>query len=128
MSLIGKKIAIPKTNRFSEKIPDHNCQSHGHHDYSYYQPQSAMHYHRQHYRHDRRTKQSSSKNDYDRYKEGAHGMIHNGIPTPEKHKTPIIKLENDSYSRKKPSTDSSSTFLKTETIRIKKLISLPELQ
>ena len=34
-------------------------------------------------------------------------MIHSGKPTPDKHKTPIIPLENDDYSRKKPPTYSS---------------------
>ena len=42
-------------------------------------------------------------------------MIHSGIPTPEINKTPIIPLENDSYSRKKSPTDLYSIFLRTET-------------
>ena len=54
-------------------------------------------------------------------------MIHGWIPTPEKHKTTIIPLENDSYSIKKPPTDSSSNFLGIGTSRMKN-ISLPELK
>ena len=68
------------------------------------------------------------KNDYDRDKGGEHVMIHSGIPIPKKHKRPIISLENDYYSRKKPPTDSSSSLLRTGTRRMKKLISLLGLQ
>ena len=128
VSPIGQNIAIP--NFFNWKRPDHNCKSCGQHDYSYYQPQPSIHNHRQKYHNGRRIQQDSSKNDYDRHKGVSHGMIHGGITTPEKHKTPIITLENDSYSRKKPPTDSSSTFLGCKiyliarvTINIKGLIS-----
>ena len=55
-------------------------------------------------------------------------MIHSVVPTPEKHKTPGISLEHEYYSRKKPPTDSSSTFLRTEISRMKKLSSLPGLK
>ena len=68
------------------------------------------------------------KNDYDRDKGGVHGMVNSVIPTPEKHATPIIPLENDDYSRNKPPTDSSSTFLRKENSRMKKMSSLTELQ
>ena len=70
MSPIGQNIVIPKTNRFIEKIPDHNWQYRGQHDSSYYQPQPAIHNQRQQYRHDRIIQQTSSINDYDRYKGG----------------------------------------------------------
>ena len=66
--------------------------------------------------------------DYDRNKVVAYGMIHSGISTPEKHKTPIISLENYYYSINKPPTDSSSNFLITETSRMKKISSFPKLQ
>ena len=55
-------------------------------------------------------------------------MIRSGIPTPKKHKTPIIPLGNYGGSRKKSRTDSYSTYLGTGTSRMKKLSSLPELQ
>ena len=84
MSPIGQNIGIPKTNRFSEKIPDHNWQSHGQHDHLHYQPQHAIHNHSQNYHHDRKIQQSYSKDDYDRDKGGSHGMIHSGVLTPEK--------------------------------------------
>ena len=54
-------------------------------------------------------------------------MIHSGIPTSGKQSTPTIPLENDYYSRKKP-TDSSSTLLTKRTSRMKKLTSLPKLK
>ena len=55
-------------------------------------------------------------------------MICSEILTPGNNKTPIIPLENVSYLRNKPPTDSSSTFLRTETRRVKNLGSLKELQ
>ena len=49
-------------------------------------------------------------------------MINSVIPTPEKHKKLIIPLENGSYSRKIPPTDSSLNVLGTETRRMKKYV------
>ena len=128
MSPIGQNIVIPKTNRFIEKIPDHNWQYRGQHDSSYYQPQPAIHSPRQQYRHDRIIHQDYPKNDCDREKVGAHGTIHSLMPTPGKHATPIIPLESDYYSRRYPPTYSSSTLLITVTIKMKKVGSLPGLQ
>ena len=124
VSPIGQDIVIPNTNCFIEKIPDHNQRTRIQHDYSYYQPQPAVQNHRQQFSHDRMIQQASYKNDYYRDEGVAHGMIHSGIPTLEKQATPIIPLENHSYSRKKP-TDSSSTFLRKGTSRMKKLSSFP---
>ena len=84
-----------------KKRPDHNWQYREKHYSLYYQPQPSIQNHRQQYRHYRKIKQAYSKNDYDTYKGGAYGMIHSEICTPEKHKTPIIPLGDDSYSRKK---------------------------
>ena len=98
---IGQYIVISNTNGFSEKIPDHNRKNCRQHDSSYYQPQPTVQNHRQKYRNDRRIQQDASKNDYDRDKGVAHGMICSGIPTPENQTTPIIPLEKDSYYRKK---------------------------
>ena len=67
----------------------------------YYQPQPAVQKYRQQYRHDRKIQQDYYQDEYDRYKGVSHGIIHSGIPTLEKQETPIIKLEKDSYSRKK---------------------------
>ena len=106
MSPIGQNIVIMKTNRFSGEKTDYYWQSFGQHNSLYYQPQPDIHNHRQQYCHDRIIQQASSKNDYDREKGVAHSMISSGIPTPEKHKTSIIPLENYSYSRKKTPTDS----------------------
>ena len=102
------------------KIPHHNWQSCRQLNSSYYRPQNAIKNHCQQYRRDKKIQQASSKSYYNRNKEGSRGMIHSVIHTSEKHKTPIITLENDYYSRKKPPTDSSSTFLRTETRRTKK--------
>ena len=41
---------------------------------------------------------------------------------------PIIKLGNDYYTRKKNTTDSYDTYLRTETSSMHKIKSLPELQ
>ena len=54
-SPISINIEIPQTHRFSEMKPDHNLQSHGKHDLSYYQPQPDNCNQHQHYFHDRRT-------------------------------------------------------------------------
>ena len=86
-------IVILKKNRFSETIPDHIWKYRGQHDYLYYQSQPAIHNHHQQYLDERIILQYYSKNDYDRDKGGAHGIIHSGIPTPEKHKTSIILFE-----------------------------------
>ena len=101
VSPIGQNIVIPNRNCSSEKRAYHNRKSCGQHDSLYYQPRTAIHNHRQQYCHDRRIQQASYKNYYNRDKGVAHGMIYSGIPTPEKQATPIIPLENDSYSRKK---------------------------
>ena len=87
---IGQNIVIPKTNYFSEKIPDNNWQPCEHHNSSYYQTQHAIQNYCQQYLHDRRIQQDYSKNDYDREKGGTHDMIHGGIPAPKKYKTHII--------------------------------------
>ena len=128
MSPIGQNIVIPKTNRFSEKRPDHNQQSRGQHNFLYYQPKPYLHNHIQQYRCDIIIQQSSYKDNYDRDKRVAHGIIHGGMPPPGKQATPIIPLENYYYSIKNLPTDSSSTFLGKGTIRMKKLSSLSELQ
>ena len=101
-----------------KKILYNNRQTRRKHDNSYYQPQPAVQNHRQQYCHDIINQQDSYQKDYDRGKGVAHGMIHSGIPTPGKQATPIILLEKDSYSRKKP-TDSSSTFLSKGTSVLK---------
>ena len=82
MSHIGQNIVIPNTNRFSEKRPDNNRQNCRQHDSSYYQPQPAVHNHRQQYRNDRIIEQASYKNDYDMYKGVEYGMIRSAIPAP----------------------------------------------
>ena len=87
-------------NCSSEKIPDHYWKTRRQHNYLYYQIQPAVQNHRQQYRHHRKFKQASYKNDNYRDKGVSHGMIFSGIPTPEKQATPIIPLENDYYSRK----------------------------
>ena len=46
---------------------------------------------------DRIIQKYSYKNNYDRDKRVAHGMINSGIPKPEKQATTIIPLENDHY-------------------------------
>ena len=51
VSPICQNIVIPKTNRFSEKGPDHNRQSCRQHDFLYYQPQPSIHNHSQQYPH-----------------------------------------------------------------------------
>ena len=127
VSPIGQDIVIPNPNCFIEKIPDHNQKTRIQQDYSYYQPQPAVQNHRQQFSHNRIIQQASYKNDYDRDKGVAHGMIRSGTPTLEKKATPIIPLENNSYSRKKP-TDSSSTFLRKGTSVMKKISSFPDLQ
>ena len=104
VSPIGQHIVISKKNVLVKK-PDHNWKYCGKQHYSYYQPQLAIHNHLQQYRHYRIIQQYPSKNDYDREKGGAHGIIHSGIPTPEKHATPIIPQENGYYSRDKPPDD-----------------------
>ena len=93
----------------------------------YYQIQNAVQNHRQQYRHERIIQRASYQNDYDREKGVSHGMINSGIPTPEKQATPIVTLENDPYSRKKP-TDSSSTLLRKGTSGMKQLSSFTKLQ
>ena len=40
-STIGRNIVIPQKNRFSERKPDHNWQSSGRGNSSYYQPQPS---------------------------------------------------------------------------------------
>ena len=84
VSPIGQNIVIPNTNRFSEKRPDHNRQTCGQHDSSYYQPQPAVQNHCQQHFNNRRIKQAYYKNDYDRDKGVAHVMINSGIPTLER--------------------------------------------
>ena len=42
VSTIGQNLLIPNTNRFSEKIPDHDQQNHRQHYSSYYQAQPAV--------------------------------------------------------------------------------------
>ena len=68
MSPIDQNIVIPKNNRSSEKIPDHNRQYHRQHNSLYYQPQPAVQNQHQQYRHDIIIQQDSYKNDYDREK------------------------------------------------------------
>ena len=97
----GQHIVITNTNGFSEKIPYHNRKNCRQNDSSYYQPQPTVQNHRQKYRNDRRIQKSYYKNDYDRDKGVAHGMICSVISTPENQATPIIPLEKDSYYRKK---------------------------
>ena len=61
VSPIGQNIVIPNTNRFSEKIQDHNRKNCRQHDSSYYQPQPAVQNHHQQYRNGRRIQQASYK-------------------------------------------------------------------
>ena len=82
MSLIGQNIVIPNTNSFSEKIPDHNRQNRRQHDSLYYQSQPAVQNHRLQYCNDIIIQQASYKNDYDKDKGVAYGMIYSVIPTP----------------------------------------------
>ena len=49
-----------------------------------------------------------------------HGNIHSIIPTPYK-KVPTIPLVNNSYTRERNQTDSSLTFLRTETRKMLKI-------
>ena len=117
-SPIDRNIEIPQTHHFSERKPDNNWKSCGKHDSSYYQPQPATYNQRPQYHNDRRTQQYTSRNDFCKEKVGKHGNIHSGITTPEKN--PHITLGNDSYARKKTPTDSSVTYLRTETISMQK--------
>ena len=48
---------------------------------------------------------------------GKYGNINSGITTTEK-RLPIIPLVNNYYARKKNPTDSSTTYLRTETSRM----------
>ena len=65
MSPIGQNIVIPNTNRFSEKIPDHNRKNCRQHDSLYYQPQPVVQNHRQQHSCDRIFQQDSYENNYD---------------------------------------------------------------
>ena len=49
-----------------------------------YQPKPAIYNQHQHSRHDKRAKQTPSRNDYIWDKVGKYGNIHSGIPTPDK--------------------------------------------
>ena len=82
MSHIGQNIVIPNKNCFIEKITYHNQKNCIQHDYLYYQPQPAVHNHRQQYRNDRIIEQASYKNDYDMYKGVEYGMIRSAILAP----------------------------------------------
>ena len=59
-------------------------------------PQTGVQNHCQQYSNDTTIQRFSLKNDYDREKGVAHGMILSGIPTPEKQATEIILLKQDS--------------------------------
>ena len=83
--------------------------------------------HRQQYCYDRIIQQYSYKSYYYRDKGVAHGMIHSGIPTPEKQETPIITLEEDSYSRKETNRFIFN-LLKERNQCDEKLSSFPDLQ
>ena len=90
MSPIGQNIVIPNKNCFREKIPDNDRKNCRQNDSSYHQPQSAVQYRHHQYSNARKVKQYSYKNDYDREKGLAHGMMFSDITTPEKQITPII--------------------------------------
>ena len=90
VSPIVQNIVIPNNNCFRERIPDNDRKNCRQNDSSYHQPQPTVQYSHHQYINARRVKQYSYKNDYDREKGVAHGMICSGIPTPEKQTTPII--------------------------------------
>ena len=83
-SPIGQTIEIQNPNRFREKWPDNDRKNCRQHDYLYYQPQHGVQNHRKRYSNDRIIQRASYKNDYDRNKGVAHGMILSGTHTPEK--------------------------------------------